>query len=66
MSIKDYNERIVILNEVTNDRIIVPKIDYDEIVTCDLRLNELILLRELTRELVASKKVTIKYEYVKD
>ena len=66
MSIRDYSVRYVLTNGSTNDTIKIPKSDYDEVVTADVTLNDLILLRVLKAELEHCEGVAITKSYMKD
>lgn len=65
MSIKDYNKNLVIVNALTNERIVVPSIN-GQLVDFTLDINELIFLDIIKTEMSNSGKVYITYEYIKD
>lgn len=66
MSIRDYSVRYVLTNGSTNETIKIPKCDYDDLVTAEFYLNDLILFKTIKEELQHCEGVAITKSYMKD
>lgn len=66
MSIRDYNQKYILINGTTNEQIAIPKTSNNKLITVELYINDLLLLQEIQEELSCSDSVSIFKSYMKD
>lgn len=66
MSIRDYNQKYILINGTTNEQIAIPKTNSNKKIIVEIDINEYLLLQSLTEELSLSDSVSVFKSYMKD
>lgn len=66
MSIRDYSQKYVLVNGLTNEQITIPRLNDNKRINVDLCVNDFLLLQEILDELELSDSISIFKSYMKD
>lgn len=68
MSIREYNVKNCIVNEITNERIIVPKVkeENNKTISVQMEINDFLLMQIVMEEYNRTGRITIIKEYMRD
>lgn len=66
MSIRDYDQKFILINGTTNEQIPISKSINNKCVIVELHVNDLLLLEAIKEELSLSDSVSIFKSYMKD